>query len=120
MQSVTGRVTIGEDEAATVVELVERVYIEQNFIEDRDDMDWVRERAETVVDAFRVGHVGLVIGRVEVYTIPAGREKDLSPEPIWAVGVAVESWSLVLVRSIVVEAGRNFRLIVIMKLRERD
>jgi hypothetical protein len=35
----------------------------------------------------------LVILRIEVYTIPAGREKDLSSEAIWTVGVA-ESWSL--------------------------
>jgi hypothetical protein len=46
----------------------------------------------------------LVIGRVEVYTIPAGREKDLSPEAIWAVGFG-ESWSLWSRRSIVVEAN---------------
>ena len=44
-------------------------------------------RTNAVVDAVRVRHVGLVIRRVEVYTIPAGREKDLSPEAIWAVGV---------------------------------
>jgi hypothetical protein len=62
--------------------------------------------------------VGLVIGRVEVYTIPAGREKDLSPEAIWAVGVG-ESWSLRLPSLIEVEADRRFRS-VIMKVRERD
>ena len=50
---------------------------------------WVCRRAQAVVDAVRVGHVGLVIGRIEVYTIPAGREKDLSPEAIWAVGVEI-------------------------------
>jgi hypothetical protein len=48
--------------------------------------------------------VGLVIGRVEVFTIPAGREKDLSPEAIWAVGV-VESWSLGFRRTIKVDAN---------------
>ena len=44
-------------------------------------------RALAVVDAVRVGHVRLVIGRVEVYAIPATREKDLSPEAIWAIRV---------------------------------
>jgi len=46
----------------------------------------------------------LVIGRVEVYTIPACREKDLSPEAIWAVGVG-ESWRLWRRRTIEVEAN---------------
>jgi hypothetical protein len=45
----------------------------------------------------------LVIWRVEVYAIPAGREKHLSPEAIWAVGVG-ESWSLWHHRTIEVEA----------------
>jgi hypothetical protein len=62
--------------------------------------------------------VGLVIGRVEVFTIPAGREKDLTPEVIFAIGVG-ESWSLGYPRFIEVEAGRNFRS-VIMKVRRRD
>ena len=47
----------------------------------------MRGRTLTVVDSAREGHVGLVIGRVEIYAIPAGREKDLSPEAIRAVGV---------------------------------
>jgi hypothetical protein len=68
----------------------------------------VRGRTATVVDAVRVGHVGFVIGRVEVYTIPARREKDLSPEAIWAVGVG-ESWSPRCRRTIGVDAGRSFR-----------
>jgi hypothetical protein len=46
----------------------------------------------------------LVIRGVEVYAIPAGREKDLSPETIWAVGVG-ESWSLLFRRTIEVEAN---------------
>ena len=49
-------------------------------------MAWVCGRAQTVDDAVRVGHVRLVIGRVEVYAIPAAREKDLSPEAIWTGG----------------------------------
>ena len=75
-------------------------------------------RTVAAVDAVRVGHVGLVIGRVEVFTIPAGREKDLTPKAIFAIGVG-ESWSLGLPGFIEVEAGRNFRS-VIMKVRRRD
>jgi len=48
--------------------------------------------------------MGLVVLRVEVFTVPAGREKDLSPEAIWAVGVG-ESWSLWFRRTIEVEAN---------------
>jgi hypothetical protein len=82
-------------------------------------MVWVCGRTAAVVDAVRVGHVGLVVGSVEVYTIPARREKDLSPEAIWAVGVG-ESWSLRHRRTIGVDAGRSFRSTVIVKVRERD
>ena len=70
------------------------------------------------VDAVRVGHVRLVIGRVEVYAIPAAREKDLSPEAIWAIRVG-ESWSLRLGRTIEVDAGRSFRSIIVKAI-ERD
>ena len=71
---------------------------------------WVCGRAQAIVDAIRVGHVGLVIRRVEVYTIPAGREKDLSPEAIWAVNVAVKSWSLRRIST--VDAGSRFRSVI--------
>jgi hypothetical protein len=77
---------------------------------------WVCGRAEAIVDAVRVGHVGLVIGRVEVYTIPASREKDLSPKGNRAYSV-VKSWSL-WYRTIVTDAGSSFRS-VITKVRRR-
>jgi hypothetical protein len=67
---------------------------------------WVGVRALTVVDAVRVRHVGLVIGRVEVNTIPTGGEKDLSPEGGCTSRVA-ESRSLCLCRTIG-DAGRGF------------
>ena len=119
MQSVAGRVTISEDEAAAVVWGVELPYAKQNLKEYGDETVWVRGRTTTVVDAVRVGHVGLVIGRVEVYTIPAGREKDLSPEAIWAVGVS-ESWSLRHRRTIEVDAGRSSGSIVIVYVWQID
>ena len=64
-------------------------------------------RTLAVVDAVRVGHVGLVIGRIEVYAIPAGREKDLSPKAIWTVSVG-ESRSLCFRRTIEVDANTRF------------
>ena len=82
-------------------------------------MAWVCGRTAAVVNAVRVGHVGLVIGRVEAHAIPARREKDLSPEAIWAVGVG-KALSLRHCRTIGVEAGRSFWLTVIVKIRERD
>jgi hypothetical protein len=81
-------------------------------------MVWVCGRALAVVDAVRVGHVRLVVGRVEVLAIPAAREKDLSPETIWAARIG-ESWSLLLCRTIEVNAGGSFRSIIV-KARERD
>jgi hypothetical protein len=81
-------------------------------------MVWVRGRTLTVVDFAREGHVGLVIRRVEIYAIPAGREKDLSPEAIRAVGVG-KTRSLRHCRTIEVEAGGSFRLIAIVKVREK-
>jgi hypothetical protein len=79
----------------------------------------VRGWAAAVVDAVGVGHVGLVIRRVEVYTIPAGREKHLGPEGRWAAGV-VKSWSLRHGRTVEVDAVRSIGLIVIVEVWERD
>ena len=117
VQSVTGRVTIGEDEAAFLG--VERLYAEPNLIEDGDEVLRVRGWASTVVDTVRVGHMRLVIRRVEVYTIPAGREKDLSPKAIWAISIA-ETWSLRHIKIIEVNAGRSSKSITIAKVLERD
>ena len=119
VQSVTGRVAVGEDEAATVVFGVECFWLEPDLIEDRNEMVWVCRWAAAIVDAVRVGHVGLVIWRVEVYAIPAGREKDLSPEAIRAVGVG-ESCSLRHRRTVEVDAGGIFRLIAIVKVWEKE
>jgi len=60
--------------------------------------------ALAVIDATRVRHVGLVIRRVEVHTIPAAREEHLSSEAIWAIR-GCESWGLRLSREVVVEAN---------------
>ena len=116
VQSVTGRVTVREDKTATIIYDVELIYAKQNLKEDGDKMARVRGRTATVVNAVRVRHVGLVIGRVQVYAIPARGEKDLSPEAIWAVGVG-ESWSLRHRRTIEVDAVRSFRSIVIENAR---
>lgn len=53
----------------------------------------MRGRALAVIDAIRVRHVRLVIGRVEVHTIPAAGEENLCPKAIRAIRVS-ESWRL--------------------------
>lgn len=87
MQSVAGRVAVCEDEASAVVQAVEWSHAEPYLIEEGDDVDWVRGRAQTIIDLSGVRRVRLVIRRVKVHTIPASREKDLSPETIWTVRV---------------------------------
>jgi hypothetical protein len=63
----------------------------------------MRGWALAVIDTTRVSHVGLVIRRVEVHTIPASREEYLCSEAIRANRV-IESWCLRLTRAIEVEA----------------
>ena len=63
----------------------------------------MRGRALAVIDTTRVSHMGLVIRRVEVHTIPAAREEYLCSEAIRANRV-IESWSLRLTWAVEVEA----------------
>jgi hypothetical protein len=63
----------------------------------------MRGRARAAVDATWVRHVGLVIRRVEVHTVPAAREEHLSSEAIRAIRVR-ESWRLRLCRAVEVNA----------------
>ena len=68
-------------------------------------MDRVRGRAVTTVEVLdRVGHVRLVVGRVEVDTIPAGGEEDLRAHSVGAV-VVEEVRTLRPVRVVVVRAA---------------
>ena len=75
MQSVAGRVPIREYELPTKAK--ERRHTEPHLIEERHDVYWMRGRALAAIDATRVSHVGLVICRVEIHTIPAAREEHL-------------------------------------------
>ena len=62
---------------------------------DRDQVNRVRCRARTVVVGVHrwVGHVGGVVRRVKVNSVPAGREEDLCTNTVWASDV----WKLVVV-----------------------
>jgi hypothetical protein len=57
-----------------------------DFVEDGDHVNRVSCRARAVVVRVlgRVGHVRLVVGRVEVHTIPAGGEEDLGAQAVGA------------------------------------
>lgn len=89
MKAVASRVTIGKDERLRVaVPLVGKaVGVIQYFEEDRNHMHWKGGRARTVVVvlAGRIRYVRLMIRRVKVLAIPAGREKDLSTKATRAV-----------------------------------
>jgi hypothetical protein len=117
VQSVTGWVAVREDEATAVVQSVESRHVEVHLVENGNEVNWVRGRAQAVVDAIRVCHVSLVIRRVKIHTVPAAREKDLSPEAVGAIGVS-ESWSLWCRRAIEIEA--NFRLEFSKLYNDRD
>ena len=69
----------------------------------------MRGRAAAVINATRVRHMGLVISRVEVLSIPAGSEECLCSEAILALCV-VESWRLRLIWLVIVEASFVFVL----------
>jgi hypothetical protein len=103
VQSVAGRVPVRENKPPAVVQLVEWVHTEPHFIEDGYDVDWMRRRALAGIDATWIRHMGLVIRRVEVHTIPAAREEHLCSETIWAARVC-ESWCLRLSRAVEVDA----------------
>lgn len=69
--------------------------IPDDLIEDRDEMDWVRGWTRAaVVGADGIGHVRLVIGRIEVLAIPAGRKENLRADTIRTVvgGKATGLW----------------------------
>jgi hypothetical protein len=79
----------------------------------------MRVRALAVVDAIRVRHVGLVIRRVEVHAIPAGREEHLCSEAIRAIRVC-ESWRLRLSRAVEVNANNRFRMSLDIGTRRKE
>jgi hypothetical protein len=65
----------------TMPHIVEFVNAEEHFVEQGDEMDRMRGWARAISMAVdRIGHVGLVIWRVEVLAIPTGREEDLGTE----------------------------------------
>jgi hypothetical protein len=104
VQREAGRVSGRQNEAAVVVGELLRVV--PQLSEEGDETDRVRGRALAVVDAIGVRHMRLVVRRVEVLAVPAGRVDTLCPEVIFTVGVD-NTWGRRFIRQIVVEADRG-------------
>ena len=103
-------VTVSKDKRLSGVQgLVPHVFVVVGLVdsleEDRDEMNWVRGWACTIVVStrFRERNVAAVRRRVQVDTVPAAREEDLSTNTIGAV-VARQTVGLSSSRTIVVEA----------------
>ena len=108
--SQTGGVTVGQN-PGTGTPVWELVNGSKHFVENRNDVDRVRSRAGTVVVVGSgVRHVGLVVGRIEVDTVPASREEDLKTHTIGAVVVeeigTLSPVGVVVVGTAVVYEGR--------------
>jgi hypothetical protein len=87
VEPVTSRITRSENERlGGTIPPIEASGGVDDFVEDGDHMNGVGCRAGAVVVRVlgRVGHVGLVVGGVEVLAVPAGREEDLGTEAIRA------------------------------------
>lgn len=88
--TVSSWVTVGQDErllvaVPLVLEIIDRVH---NLIEDRDEADRVSRRAFAAVNTVGVGHMRLVIGRIQVPAVPTTREENLNTE------TTIESFSI--------------------------
>jgi hypothetical protein len=87
MIAVTGIVTHGPDERLFVAVPIEAGGVPDDFVKDGDEALGVACWAGTSVGTGGVGHVGFVVGRVEVDAVPAGGEEDLRAESIRALDI---------------------------------
>jgi len=88
MEAVPCWISHGPDErlAAPIPHVLETVDIPQYLVEDRDEMDRVSIWACAVVIGIdRESHVGFVVRRVKVHTVPAGWKENLTSQTTRAV-----------------------------------
>ena len=85
--AVARLVTGGEDKGllAVIPHVLELVGVPDDLVEDGDEALWVGIWTLAAVDVAWVGHVRLVVWRVEVLAIPARREENLSADTVWTV-----------------------------------
>lgn len=79
----------------TIPVVLESIGVEDDFVEQGDEAFGEFLRTFAIIIDRWIGHVGLVIWRVEIFAIPTRRKEDLSPKPIGAVlgGEAVGFWT---------------------------
>jgi hypothetical protein len=78
--TVSSGISVGEDESSSLSG--NSVDVPDSLEKQRRNTDGVSRRALSVVHGVGVGHVGTVIGRVDVLSIPARGEEDLSTETV--------------------------------------
>jgi hypothetical protein len=61
------------------------IHTPHNLVKERDEALRVRLGTVPAVEAARVRHVALVVGRVEVHAIPARWQVELGPQTVGAV-----------------------------------
>lgn len=97
VKTVTGSISISPRPSRVgAIVVLESLDLEDEFVEQRDEVNRVGSRAITSVDTSRwPGHVRSVIVRVEVDTVPTVWEVDLSSDTLRTVVVGEETVSLI-------------------------
>jgi len=100
METISSRIAICKSK----FEIREETSCEVELKENGEDGNRVRFRADTtvIITIRRVRHVTLVVSRVHVFTIPAGREVDLSSQL-----VALFVWQSVVTATLTVAHNGN-------------
>ncbi len=107
--SVTGGVSVCEDVGAGAL-VVELVDADNHLVEQGDKLNGMTIGAvATVIVLDGIGHVGLVVRRVQVLSVPARREEDLRAQPVGAA-VVKEVVTFGPVRIVIVCSAEIWRL----------
>jgi hypothetical protein len=96
MESITSRISIGNNKRLLIAIPFKVRCIEDNLVEDRDKSLWKSRRASACSNTSRVSHMRLVVRAIEILSIPARREENLSTETARAFDV----WQTMGLRSV--------------------
>jgi len=85
--AVTSRITSANHERLLVAppKRSPRVGVPDILVKDRNELNWVSVRTGPGVHVGQISHMRLVIDRVKIDAVPAGREENLSTDTIWTV-----------------------------------